>query len=149
MSNFLTQGRTALLGALKDDEEINSRVRTYLAFGPGLKRRAELTAALCPALTLTPGRTDQAQVANVERELAQRLAVEVAVAGQDVAPCEELAALVLDRVLASSETCLGLSGEGLTALRARSVQLEAQPAEDAAHLIWKARVAVELLWRRR
>jgi len=147
MSNFLTDGRLGLMAALQGDAGIDAKVKTYFDFGPGLRRRPALEPALCPALSLAPAETSQERVANLEREVPHLLRIEVATAGQDVQPCEELAALVVDRVNACNEDCLGLAADGLTGLRVRSVHWAALPDEQAARIIWTASVEVELLWR--
>jgi len=148
MSNFLTDGRLALIAALQADEQIDARVRTFFDYGPGLGRRHELEPALCPVLAVAPAEGAVREVANIEREVPQVLRVEVATAGQDVGPCEELAALVLGCVAAANGENLGLAGDGLAAVRVRSVRWAAQPQSNAARLIWSAAIDVELLWRR-
>ncbi len=148
MSNFLTDGRLGLIAALQGDSEIDGRVKTWFDFGPGLKRRHDVEPAFCPALSVAPAEGAEVHVANVEREMPQVLRVEVATAGQDVQPCEELVALVLDRVRACNEDCLGLASDGLTGLRVQRVVWSAVPREEAARLIWTATIDVELLWRR-
>jgi hypothetical protein len=147
MNNIFTDGRLGLMAALRGDERIDSRVRTYMDFGPGLRRRSELEPALCPAVVLAPEEAGERRVANAQREVPQVLRVEVATSGQDVAPCEELAALVIRRVNACNDGCLGLAADGLSGLRVRSIDWTASPGEGAAQLIWTAAVHVELLWR--
>ena len=148
MSNFLTDGRLALLGALRADEAISPLVRTWFDFGPGLLRRHDVEPALCPVLGVAPAESAPAEVANVEREVPQVLRVEVATAGQDAAPCEELVALVLACVDGANDDNLGLAAQGLTGLRVRSIRWATLPRADAARPIWTAAVDVELLWRR-
>jgi hypothetical protein len=148
MSNFLTDGRLALLSALRAGETLDALVRTWFEFGPGLTRRHDLEPALCPVLGLAPAESAPREVANVEREVPQVLRVEVATAGQDAAPCEELVALVLACIDDANEDNLGLAAQGLAGLRVRSVRWAAVPRADAARLIWTAAVEVELLWRR-
>jgi hypothetical protein len=148
MSNFLTDGRLALLDALRADAAIAALVRTWFDFGPGLLRRHELEPALCPVLSVAPAESVPREVANIQREVPQVLRVEAATAGQDAAPCEELVALVLARVAACNAADLGLAAQGLTALRVRSIRWAAAPRQDAARVIWTAAVEVELLWRR-
>jgi hypothetical protein len=147
MSNFLTDGRLGLMAALQGDAAIDARVRSYFDFGPGLRRRPALEPALCPALSLAPAEAAEERVANVEREVPQLLRVEVATAGQDVQPCEELAALVIARVNACNSDCLGLAADGLTGLRVRAVRWDALPRPEAARILWTAAIEVELLWR--
>jgi hypothetical protein len=148
MSNFLTDGRLALLGALRADAAIGPMVRTWFDFGPGLLRRHDLGAALCPIIAVAPAESAPAEVANVERQVPQVLRVEAATAGQDAAPCEELVALILACVDGANAGCLGLASEGLAGLRVRSIRWAAMPRPDAARLIWTAAIDVELLWRR-
>jgi hypothetical protein len=148
MSNFLTDGRLALLAALQADPEIDARVKTWFDFGPGLSRRHALEPAVCPVVSLAPAEGSQAAIANVESEFPQILRLEAATHGQDAAPCEELVALVLEAVSAARESCLGLSPDGLAGVSVRAVTWATHPTEDAARLIWKATLDVELLWRR-
>jgi len=148
MSNFLTDGRLGLVAALQGDPQIDARVKTFFDFGPGLRRRPTLEPALCPALSVAPAEGEERDVANVERELPQVLRLEVATDGQDVGPCEELTALVMERVHACNQDCLGLAPDGLTGLRVRSLRWSVVPHEGAARCIWTAELDVELLWRR-
>jgi hypothetical protein len=148
MGNFLTDGRLGLIAALKADPAIADRVRTWFDFGPGLRRRHSLEPALCPALSVAPAQGAELPVGNVEVEIPQTLRVEVATDGQDASPCEELVALVLSRVRASNETCLGLAADGLTGLRVRSILWSAAPDQASAHISWTAAIEVQLLWRR-
>lgn len=149
MSNFLTDGREALLAALKADAGIAARVKTFYEFGSGLLERAASEPSDCPALSVTPSEMRRVPVANVEREIPQSLRVRVTTAGQDVEPCEELAALVMACVEGADETALGLAAEGLTGLRVRSVGWDARPRRGAAQVLWTASVEIMLLWRRR
>ncbi|NLW49852.1 MAG: hypothetical protein GXY85_03290 [Candidatus Brocadiaceae bacterium] len=148
MGSVLTQGRPALLAALRADPEIRARVRTCVEFGPGLRRRFAVVPALCPALSVAQAGTAERRIANVECEIAQTLHVGILTAGQDAAPCEELAALVVDCVHACSADRLGLAAEGLTAVRVRAVRCKPLPDEHGPRMLWSADVEVELLWRR-
>ena len=148
MSNFLTEGRTALVEALKADASLEAAVKTWFDFGPGLRRRAEPEPASCPALSVMPAGVNQLFVANVERELPQALRIEVTTDGQDPGPCEELAALVLACVEDCNETCLGLAADGLTGVRVGGVTFAPLPRAGAARPLWRGDVEVELLWRR-
>ncbi len=147
MSNFFTDGRLGLIAALQGDAEIGNRVKTYFDFGPGLSRRYNLEPAVCPALSVAPVEGAETHIANVEREIPQVLRVTVATDGQDVQPCEELVALVLQRIHACDETRLGLASDGMTGLRVRGISWAARPREEGARLIWTASIEVELLWR--
>ena len=148
MSSFLTDGRQALIDALKADAELGARVRTWFEFGPGLSERHNVEPAACPALTVLAAGARRDAVANVQHEIVQTLRVEAAVAGQDAAPCEELVEAVLGCVESADEDCLGLSDDGLAAVRARSVSWAPLPQRSGPRLVWKATVEIELLWRR-
>ncbi len=148
MTNIFTDGRTALVAALQADDEVASRVKTWFDFGPGLTRRRSLEPSACPALSVAPAQDTEGYAANVERESTQVLEVEVAAAGQDVAPCEDLVGAVMACVETENGTCLNLAAEGLTGLRIRTVRWAAIPGRDAARIVWTAAIQVELLWRR-
>jgi hypothetical protein len=148
MSNFLTDGRLALIAALQGDAAIDSRVKTYVDYGPGLSRRRSIEPAACPVLSVAPSEAQDYPVANVEHEVPQLLRIEVATAGQDVQLCEEIVALVLSRVHECNTDCLNLAADGLTGLRVESVAWASEPHDSAARLIWTAAITVRLLWRR-
>jgi len=148
MANFLTQGRVALLDALKNDTEIAAAVKTWFEFGSGLKRRYELEGAFCPLLALSPAEAQVRPVANVERQIPQGLRIELAVAGQDAEPAESLAALVIERLRACSRDRLGLASEGLASVSVQGIRWEAVPDRTGARLLWTVAIAVRLLWRR-
>ena len=147
MSSFHTDGRLALIEALQDDTAITALVKTWYEFGPGLRKRRGISPAACPAISIMPAEGSASRVANVEREVPQRLRIEVATDGQDAAPCEELVALVMACVEAANDGCLGLAADGLTGLRVRSMDWTAVPHADGARILWTASVDVELLWR--
>jgi len=161
MGNFLTDGRRALLEALKDDPQIASRVRSWFEFGPGLERRYGLEPAACPLLALSPAlgesaRTanalsdvvESARTANALSDVVQRLRLEVATAGQDAGPCEELVALVLQRLQACDESRLGLAAEGLVGVSVGTLRWRARPRRAGSRLLWTATLDVALEWKR-
>ncbi|MFW6189902.1 MAG: hypothetical protein ACOC7T_05665 [Planctomycetota bacterium] len=148
MSNYLTDGRTALLAALKADADLQSLVKTWLEAGPGLRRREHIEPAWCPAVGVRPGGVRRTAVANVETEVVQSIRVEVRTDGQDAGACEELVELVLGCVRDADATCLGLSAEGLVAVRARAVELQPLPNARAARPLWRGTAEVQLTWRR-
>jgi hypothetical protein len=104
--------------------------------------------AVCPLLGVAPAEAGDYPVANVERQVPQTLRIEAATAGQDVQPCEELVALVLSRLKACNQDCLGLAAAGLAGLQVGSVTWSSEPHGSAARLIWTAAITVRLLWRR-
>jgi len=140
MTNFLTSGRLALLDELQADPTLSDRVRTWNEFGPGLRRRPQLQPASCPVCSVTPLEGGEEQAFNVLREIPQLLQVEMATAGQDAAPCEQLVAAAVGVVQSARGNALGLSVEGLT--------WKAHPEEDSARPLWLAALTVKLLWIR-
>jgi len=148
MGNFLTDGRRALLEALKDDPQIASRVRSWFEFGPGLERRYGLEPAACPLLALSPALGESARTANALSDVVQRLRLEVATAGQDAGPCEELVALVLQRLQACDESRLGLAAEGLVGVSVGALRWRALPQRSGPRLLWTATLDVALEWKR-
>jgi len=148
MANFLTSGRTALLAALKGDVSIAAKVKTWYEFGSGLKRRLNVEPAACPMLALSPADGEAARTSNALLDVTQRLRIEVATDGQNAEPCEELVALVLARLRACDESCLGLGADGLTGVDVEGVTWEPQPDETGARIVWTARIGVALEWKR-
>ncbi|MFO7956494.1 MAG: hypothetical protein R6X33_05300, partial [Candidatus Brocadiia bacterium] len=63
MSSYLTDGRTALLAALKADADLQSLVKTWLEAGPGLRRRERIEPAWCPAVSVRPAGVRRTAVA--------------------------------------------------------------------------------------
>jgi len=149
MANFLTQGRTALLAALKADASIAAKVKSWFEFGPGLSRRFNVEPAACPMLALSPADGDAARTSNALLDVAQRLSIEVATDGQNAEPCEELVALVLERIRACDGTCLGLGSEGLMGLDVEGVAWRPRPEAAGARVVWTARIGVALSWKRK
>ena len=148
MANFLTQGRLALLDALKAHETLHYRVRTWNEYGPGLRRRHRLNPASCPICSVTPREGGQEQAFNVLRRVPQLLQVEMATAGQDVEPCEELVAAAISVVQSERETALDLSDRGLQNLSVTDLTWKAHPGEDSPRPLWLAALSVKLLWIR-
>jgi len=148
MANFLTDGRLALLDALQADAILSDRVRTWNEFGPGLRRRARVEPASCPVCSVTPLEGGEDQAFNVLREIPQLLRVEMATAGQDAAPCEELVAAAVGVVDSERDSALGLSGAGLQGLSITGLDWRARPEDDAPRVIWLAALTVRLLWIR-
>ena len=148
MANFLTQGRTALLDALKDDTQIAAIVKTWVEFGPGLQRRFQFEPAACPLLALSPADGDALRMANALTDITQRLRIEVATDGQDAQPVEELVSLVIERVKASAASCLGLAEDGLAGIGVERIAWRPLPDATGARVMWTARVGIALLWKR-
>ena len=148
MSNFLTDGRMALLEALRDDAGIASRVKTWFEFGPGLRRRFNIEPGACPLLALSPAEGDAVRTANALTDVAQRLRIEVATDGQDAEPVEELVALLIVRLQACGEDCLGLADDGLAGVDVEGITWRPEPDASGARVVWVAGIGVALLWKR-
>jgi len=148
MANFLTDARTALLAELKGDAQVAALVRTWFEFGPGLRRRFNLEPAACPLVALSPVDGEALRTANALTHVAQRLRVSVATAGQDAEPCEQIVALVLDRIAACDEDCLGLAADGLAGVDVEGIHWRCEPDEAGARTLWTADVDVALRWHR-
>lgn len=148
MSNFLTDGRTALLEALKGDAQIAARVKTWFEFAGGLQRRFDRKPAACPLLALSPAAGEAMRTANALTDVTQRLRLEVATDGQNAEPMEELVSLILDRVKACNESCLGLAADGLAGVDVEGIALRPEPRPSGSRVMWTAEVGVALLWKR-
>jgi hypothetical protein len=148
MSNYLTDGRTALLDALKADAQISARVKTWFEFGAGLRRRFNIEPGACPLLALSPAEGDALRTANALTDVAQRLRIQVATDGQDAEPIEELVALTMECIKACDESCLDLADDGLTGVGVDGIAWRPEPDASGARVVWVARIGVLLLWKR-
>jgi hypothetical protein len=148
VANFLTDGRLALLDALQADATLDQNIRTWNEFGPGLRWRRRLEPASCPVCSVTPLEGGEDQAFNVLRQIPQLLQLELATAGGDAAPCEELVAAAIGVVESERETALGLADSGLQGLSITGLSWKAHPEEDAPRMIWLAALTVRLLWIR-
>jgi len=149
MSCFLTQGRLALIDALKADATLGARVRTWYDFGPGLQKRYEILPAACPLCSVVPAELDDEQLTNAAAFVAQDVEIGIATDGQDCAPCEELVAAALDVVRDANDTALGLAAEGLLDLAPVSLSWQPVETKEASRIRWEARIVVRVRWARR
>ncbi len=149
MSSFFTKGRLALLRSLQSDGGIDDVVKTWLDHGPGVRRRTSPEPASCPAVALAPGSARWEPASNAEVTVRQVLRIEASTGGQDVAPCEGLAAMIATRIDAGNADCLGLAGEGLASVAVRAVSWSPVADSGGAILIWTVALETELIWRRR
>jgi hypothetical protein len=148
VSNYLTDARSALLAELKADPAIDAAVRTWFEFGPGLRRRYAVEPAACPLLALVPAGGEAVPAANALGDLVQRLRIEVATAGQDAAPCEELVATVVARLWDADPGALGLAAQGLWSVEPGRIEWRTAPEPSAAGVVWIAGVDAILRWKR-
>ncbi len=148
MANFLTDGRTALLDALKADAQIAARVKTWFEFGAGLQRRFGIEPAVCPLLALSPAEGDAVRTANALTDIAQRLRIEIATDGQNAELAEELVALIIERIKACNQSCLGLAPDGLMGVEIEGITWRAVPDPSGARIAWSVRIGVAMLWKR-
>ena len=148
MANFLTDGRTALLAALKGDAAIDALVKTWREFGPGLRERLAPEPAYCPLVALYPASGEVLPRFNAANEIAQELVVRIVTDGQDAAGAEEIAALIIARIDASRSGLLDLAGDGLKDMRIVSMRWEPAPSEEGPRLLWNVTVLVAFVWIR-
>ena len=149
MAAYLTTARLALVAALQADATLLAGVRTWRAFGPGLRQRLAIEHSHCPMLAVYPQSVDVAGNYNVAEGITQDLTVLIVTSGQDAAPAETLAAAALDVIETARGTCLSLTALGLTNLTIGSVSWGAEPDEDGSHIMWTVRIAVRLHYIRR
>jgi hypothetical protein len=149
VSNFLTQGRQALLAALKADATLSDAVRTWYEWGSGLQERMRLDPAMCPAASLQPAELEEEELLNVSSEFPQDLSLAIVTDGQDAEPCEELVVAALGVIHATEVDALGLASEGCSRARLIRVRWEALATEDAARVRWQAELIVRIGWVRR
>jgi len=148
VANYLTQGRTALLDALRADATMAAGVKTWFEFAADIRRRYALEPSACPLAALYPAAGQAVRTSNGFRDVVQRLTLDLATDGQDAEPCEELLAAALDRLAACDETCLDLAAEGLTGLDVEEFTLRMLPEPAGARVLWHARITVALHWER-
>jgi len=145
---FFTAGRLALLAALRADETLAARVRTWFTWGPGLHRRCDVRPADCPACSVVPAELDVDQVANVVRAIPQDVEIGIATDGQDAAPCEELVSAVLDVLCDAARSRLSLGDEGLCSVEVMRITWRAAETARAPRVRWEARITARLVWMR-
>ena len=148
MANFLTDGRVAVLAALKADADIAPKVKTWFEFNRPLLQRFEIEPAQCTAYALHPGRVVEPDDRyNAAYDMRQEIIALITTDGQQPDANEELIALTFARVRASRNAMFGLSSEGLKNIRA-SASLELWEVPKAARLMWQATVTITLDWIR-
>jgi len=147
VSNILTDGRTALLAALKADMSIAALVKTWWEFNRPLIQRFEVEPAACTAYALHPGPiVEPDERYNAAYDLRQQVIVLITSDGQVPDPCEELVMLTIKRVRACRDGgMLGLSADGLANLRA-GANVEPWEHPTSARLMWQAAMTITLDW---
>lgn len=147
-SNFLTDGRQALVAALQADATLDAGVDKWWIWGGGLIQRYDVVPANCPLCTVVPAGLDEDQIANVVRGVGQDVEIGFATAdaGHAAEPCEELVAAALEVLNAARDTHLGLYADGLNLIEVLGVRWRAVQSEEAARLIWEAVITVRLHW---
>jgi hypothetical protein len=148
MSAFITNARAAIIKAIKEDDDIASRVRTWYTFDTPLAQRFTIEPVECPALAVYPGRLlEPEERFNAAFQCAQEIIILIATDGQQPDACEELVAYVWDRIRACRDTALDMASEGLKNIRA-TIAMEAVENEKAARIQWQATITVTLEWIR-
>ncbi len=149
MSNFLTQGRQALLSELQGNATLDAEVTTWFDWGGGIKTRYNEEPATCPFVSVVPADldTDESEDTNVLDAYPQMVEVGVATAGQNAESCENLVVTCLDVIRAANRDCMGLADDGLNSVRLVDAAFAAKPKEDGAKIVWLAALTVRLAWR--
>ncbi len=148
MACFLTTARLALLGKLQADATLNADIKTWFTWGPGIRRKHDLTPAVCPALSVAPAELDVDQSSNMAAGYPQDLEVGIATLGQDAAPCEELVAAAVDVVAAANRSSLDALA-GVTGVEIRSARWMAVEDEPKGRVRWEAQLVVRIQHMRR
>jgi len=149
VTNWLTDGRTALLTALQNDATLSAAVRKWFDWGPGLRQRFDVLPAYCPIVSVVAAELDEDQIANAATSWPQDVEIGIATDGQDLEPCEELVAAALDVVQAENMTCLGLVSAGVSGLNVVSIRWHAEVDEKDARVRWFCALVVRIHWMRR
>ena len=148
MSNWLTDGRMALLTALQNDATLSGAVRTWFDWGPGLRKRYDLLPAYCPMVSVVPAELDQEELSNMADRWPQDIEVGVATDGQNAEPCEELVAAVLDVVVTENRSALGLAAAGVSGLSLVSIRWMQEVSEKDSRVRWLCALVVRIHWMR-
>jgi len=152
--NFLTQARKAIWAELKGDPAISGALRggSTFEFDTGVLKRLEVMPVNCPYLAIVPSDADlRPPGTNTHKVWLWRLAIEMATAGQDVEPCEELLVLTLDRLIEPREAYFGLASTGFTGLAIGQAKWVLWQADNksTANPIWVCNVPVGLKFQRK
>lgn len=144
-SNWLTDGRLAMLDRLQSNSTLSSTIKTWYEWGPGLIERFDpLDHAACPQLSVVPASLSEEEPTNITNRYPQELDIGVATSGQDAEPLEELVTEVLSEIAAARADGLGL--DGLANVELDRVRWAARPSEEGADIIWMASHIVTLTW---
>ena len=152
---FFTEGRLALIAALKADEDLAARVRHWYEFGPGIRERYSEKAINCPLVRIIPDQVPFETNTNVLDEVNQDIEVYVATDSPDAAEVEFIAACVIDvmrrarrRGPEAPPDLLGLASDGLSSVQLRGIQFEALQSPEDARILWRCAIMVRLHWFR-
>lgn len=149
-ASFLTQGRLALIEALRADLTLRERIREvhWFTWGSGLRRRLVIEPSECPCISIAPAEGGVDLLANVVAEIPQVVQVNLYTAGQNVEPMEDLLAALYNVVATARVSCLGLASEGLSNVQTTGTTWLAIESTEGAELIWNTTTNVRLTWRR-
>ncbi len=151
MAGFLTDGREALIAALKADVTIDGAITPdgWRTFESGLWERVVIDPARCPMCWISPAEAELAQLTNYGVEIPQIIEVDFATEGQDASTMETLLAAFYDVLIAARGDMLDLSGDGLYKIDWTGSTWVARPSKEGARLIWLTTTRVRLHWRLR
>lgn len=148
MANFLTDGRMALIAALKEDTAIAALVKSWQDWGPGLRKRFSVEPAYCPLLAIYPASGDLDYRYDIGKDLPQDIIHRLVVTENPV-DAEEIIVPIIRRVELSAQNSLGLASEGLANISVQSWRWDAWRDAKSALVIWDVTMIVRLLWIRR
>mgnify|MGYP006299487177 CR=1 FL=1 len=145
---FLTTGRQALADRLQADVTLSARVRTWRLSNAGPRHGGDIEPADCPVLGLAPVMLEPEAAADAVDALPQDLALTLTAEGPDAAPCEELVCAALDCLAAADADLMGLSAEGLIAVRPMRIAWRTDEHAADPRMLWQAELTVRLNWLR-
>ena len=146
MSEFLTDGRTALLARLQADATMDSTVRTWFSWGPGILQRFDILPVNCPLVSVVPANLPAEELSNIVDKFPQDVEIGIATDGQDAEPCETLIVRALSVVYAANRDCLELSAQGLASVRPVNCRWQAEPNTEDGRVMWYGVLNVRLTW---
>lgn len=149
MSSWLTDARLELIARLQANAHLAAEIGTWITFGAGLHKRLIIEPAQCPLCCVAPSEQGMEQNYNALADYPQRLQIDLAVAGQDVAPLEELLTEGLYRVIdEAGQDSLGLAADGCKCVLSQGTRWIARPEQEGARVIWVATTTVRIGWTR-
>lgn len=117
--NFLTQTRQAIWKDLKAHAKLSALLQrgTTFEFDNGILKKLEVSPINLPYMAMVPFEGDFAPpLVNTHKQWTHRLAIEMATAGQDIEPCEDLYVLCVERLIEPGTAYYGVASTGYAGL---------------------------------